>query len=1764
MSSVAFTDTDTDILYLGYLDNQLADVQGFDVNGATRTELLLTKTIVTDNGSNYTVTAIKNNAFSSNVALQSVDFSGMGQLTNIGEEAFYQNTALTELKNFTNATNLKEISGAAFSKNSALQSVDFGGMGQLTSIGDGAFSLNTSLTELKNFTNATNLRSIGYLAFADNSSLQSVDFGGMGQLTSIGYQAFFRNTALTELKNFTNATNLRSIDVEAFRDNFALQSVDFGGMGQLTSIGDGAFYQNTVLTELKNFTNATKLQFIGVEAFSENYDLQSVDFSGMGQLTSIGSEAFYQNTVLTELKNFNSATKLLSIGDGAFSSNSALQSVDFGGMGQLTSIGDGAFYLNTSLTELKNFTNATNLLSIGDLAFAYNSALQSVDFGGMGQLTSIGYGAFAFNTSLTELKNFTNATNLLSIGDAAFGVNYSLQSVDFGGMAQLTSIGAEAFAYNTALIALNNFNYATSLKTIDVDVFGECSALQTIFFPSGITNINTNAFFSNISLRSIAFNDPSPTFIDPVAFADCSSLEGIYHYGADTTELNQLTALANGTLYDLTPDKVTFETYGTHIATALDSLFITNDLQISDIKNIYAANLIQIALNGTIFQPETSNIQVKVGAIPILATQLEASPTDALRLCPNYTTSNNRYIIGSNNESVYIQMNLGSVLYLNTDETITKNADNTYTYSGSGTPYGPGDIITIGGRRCVFGGFGIGPGPLPTIEFTDETTDIIYIGNLDNQLAEVKGFDANGLATRTELLLTKTIVTDNGSNYTVTAIKNNAFEENYELKSVDFSGMGQLTSIGEYAFYYNEALTELKNFTNATNLKEIGSAAFGNNYALQSVDFGGMGQLTSIGNGAFRNNMSLTELKNFTNATKLQYIDIGAFSQNSALQSVDFGGMGQLTSIGNQAFYRNTALTELKNFTNATKLLFINDIVFSQNYALQSVNFGGMGQLTSIGVQAFYNNRSLTELKNFTSATNLLSIDEEAFSRNYALQSVDFGGMGQLTLIDYYAFYRNTVLTELKNFTNATNLLSIREEAFSENYALQSVDFGGMGQLTNIGEYAFYQNTVLTELKNFTNATKLKAIGDGAFYQNYALQSVDFGGMGQLTSIGEYAFYQNTVLTELKNFTNATKLKAIGDWAFSENSALQSVDFGGMGQLTNIGVEAFYRNTALTELKNFTNATKLLSINDDAFYQNSALQSVDFGGMGQLTNIGVEAFNRNTALTELKNFTNATNLLSIREDAFGRNYVLQSVDFGGMGQLTLMDYYAFYLNTALIALNNFNYATSLKTINEGVFEECSSIQTIFFPSGLTEIQAYAFFSNISLKSITFNNPSPTSIDADAFANCTSLKSIYHYGGDITEITKLTTLANGALYDLTQDIVDYADYATYISSAFDNSGIEDPLQISDIKNTYAENLIQVALNGTIFQPETNIQVKVGGIPFLADQLGVSPTDTLRLYPNYTTPDNRYIIASNTDPVYIQMFLGSVLYLNTNETITKNADNTYTYSGAPSEVYQPGNSITINGKKIIFGGVTIGGGGGGGGDIPTSDICFPAGTPIQTDQGIMPINKINKSLHTINNQPILHITKTITLDKYLISFPANSISPNVPRARTIMTKNHKIMFQGKLIQAKHFLEYSKEIKKVNYRGEPLYNVLLENYSTIQVNGITCETLDPENIIAKLYMSKYNEEDWVMLIKELNVINKELNMINEELAESSIQYKKETVNYNTKEVTDLMCDHLRATTRNKNLKRNMLSKHMLILNNKQNEYLVKYKKLVNQVKN
>jgi len=157
-----------------------------------------------------------------------------------------------------------------------------------------------------------------------------------------------------------------------------------------------------------------------------------------------------------------------------------------------------------------------------------------------------------------------------------------------------------------------------------------------------------------------------------------------------------------------------------------------------------------------------------------------------------------------------------------------------------------------------------------------------------------------------------------------------------------------------------------------------------------------------------------------------------------------------------------------------------------------------------------------------------------------------------------------------------------------------------------------------------------------------------------------------------------------------------------------------------------------------------------------------------------------------------------------------------------------------------------------------------------------------------------------------------------------------------------------------------------------------------------------------------------------------------------------------------------------------------------DAPVGPICFVANTPVCVDQGIFPIQQINPSVHTIRNKPIVAITKTTTLDNYLVCFEKNSVARNVPCEKTIVSKSHLILDNGRMIKAEQFIGKYKNIHRVEYNGEILYNVLLERHGKMIVNNLVCETLSPRNSIAKLYkhLSNCNIEEQCRVIRKYNI--------------------------------------------------------------------------------
>jgi uncharacterized delta-60 repeat protein len=170
-------------------------------------------------------------------------------------------------------------------------------------------------------------------------------------------------------------------------------------------------------------------------------------------------------------------------------------------------------------------------------------------------------------------------------------------------------------------------------------------------------------------------------------------------------------------------------------------------------------------------------------------------------------------------------------------------------------------------------------------------------------------------------------------------------------------------------------------------------------------------------------------------------------------------------------------------------------------------------------------------------------------------------------------------------------------------------------------------------------------------------------------------------------------------------------------------------------------------------------------------------------------------------------------------------------------------------------------------------------------------------------------------------------------------------------------------------------------------------------------------------------------------------------------------------------------------------------------PIVPICFPAGTPVLTDQGYMPIEQIQPNIHTINNKSIIAITKTITPHNKLVCFEKHSLGINVPNQNTYISIDHGIIYKNKLIKASKFVGNQRGVYYVRYDKRYLYNVLMKKHNVMIVNNMKVETLDPINIVAKLYMNNYTIHDKIKLIFKINEHSNKLI----EKDKISIAYKK-----------------------------------------------------------
>ena len=276
------------------------------------------------------VTAIGERAFSQNKTLTSVAIPD--SVTGIGDYAFYMTWSLTSIEIPDGVT---VIGDYAFCR-SGLKNINI--PAGVTTIGESAFDNCESLSSAT-FADGSALSSIGIFVFAE-SGLENIEIPA--EVTSIGESAFYNCKSLSSV-TFAEGSRLSSIGDYAFEWTGSLTSIEIPD--GVTDIGDFAFFGSG----LKNINIPAGVTTIGMYAFALCESLSNATFAEGSQLSSIGEGAFYQCMGLTDITIPAGVT---TIGESAFWECDKLESITFEGRTAPELGDDGVFDGRTALTAI--------------------------------------------------------------------------------------------------------------------------------------------------------------------------------------------------------------------------------------------------------------------------------------------------------------------------------------------------------------------------------------------------------------------------------------------------------------------------------------------------------------------------------------------------------------------------------------------------------------------------------------------------------------------------------------------------------------------------------------------------------------------------------------------------------------------------------------------------------------------------------------------------------------------------------------------------------------------------------------------------------------------------------------------------------------------------------------------------------------------------------------------------------------------------------------------------------------------------------------------------------------------------------------------------------------------------------------------------------------------------------------------------------------------------------------------------------------------
>lgn len=551
------------------------------------------------------------------------------------------------------------------------------------------------------------------------------------------------------------------------------------------------------------------------------------------------------------------------------------------------------------------------------------------------------------------------------------------------------------------------------------------------------------------------------------------------------------------------------------------------------------------------------------------------------------------------------------------------------------------------------------------------------------------------------------------------------------VTAVNFPLTTNLTTIGDYAFAY---LTNATFSTIPSSVNTVSDYAF---YECEGIKTLTMRAPQGIGDSSFMRS-GLTTLS-FTDCSDAFDIGSSAFEGCAKLATVTFDCDGLAITIGDAAFKDDISLVSLTSIPDETAS--IGAYAFAGCTSLTTVNLGET--ITEIADGLFKDCVSLTT---FSIPATVESIGDSAFERCVSFVSdlvvnVPVGekaffmctGLTSVTLGDDvtsvgdYAFFRATGVTSV---VIGEGLASIGDAAFYGLTSLASITYNAVGEENGVaGTFVFADDDY--HAVSLTIGAKVEYIPNNLF-SGSNVSAINFAARPVVDTpsltIGESAFKNTRIAAvDLPEY-----VVEVGDYAFSGCTYATTLRLG--GGLNKIGYRAFEDMTHVTTL--YHDAYQLADNNFSVFATSGwdKRNSNVFLRLGR-SGLGVTVY-VDAAVTKIH-----SNMFYVTEynDLSTDTPNLTSVVFASGSVCDTIGAYAFCNNVSLTTITGLTDVTSiganaflataitsvpcessLVSIGDSAFKNCAGLTAITLGSHLTQLGDSAFAGCVNVTDLTIN------------------------------------------------------------------------------------------------------------------------------------------------------------------------------------------------------------------------------------------------------------------------------------------------------------------------------------------------------------------------------------------------------------------------------------------------------------